>query len=242
MSPGAQTKTLPDHLAKRAATGLHAGEPVAQFEIGSLKNFVYLIVDWKDRSVWIVDPQPDLTPLRTAIKVHSLEPRGILLTHTHHDHVGGVPALVDEFPGIRIYVGERDLHRLRREAIKNASVRPLKQDEKITLGTSLTLQALLTPGHSAGEVCYFLAATHGHPPYLLTGDTVFIRDCGRTDFPDGSNEEMFTSLQRIRALPPETVILPGHHYQPECASTLERELRESPPFRCRTVAELASLP
>lgn len=78
--------------------------------------------------------------------------------------------------------------------------------------------------------------------FLLTGDTLFIRDCGRTDFEDGDNEQMFQSLQRIKKLPPATVILPGHHYQPETASVLELELLESAPLKCRSVEELAGLP
>jgi glyoxylase-like metal-dependent hydrolase (beta-lactamase superfamily II) len=53
---------------------------------------------------------------------------------------------------------------------------------------------------------------------------------------------MFASLQRVKALPPETVILPGHHYQPECATELRRELEASPPFRCGSVEELRALP
>jgi glyoxylase-like metal-dependent hydrolase (beta-lactamase superfamily II) len=53
---------------------------------------------------------------------------------------------------------------------------------------------------------------------------------------------MFESLQRIKSLPQDTIILPGHHYQPESTSTLEKELAESPPLRCRSIDELAQLP
>ena len=104
---------------------------------------------------------------------------------------------------------------------------------------SIRVRVLHTPGHSAGECCYFF---ENGGKYLFTGDTLFIRDYGRTDFADGSNEQMFASLQRIKALPPETVILPGHHYVRECASILSKEIVESPPLRCGSVEELASLP
>jgi glyoxylase-like metal-dependent hydrolase (beta-lactamase superfamily II) len=240
------SKGLPDHLSGRSATGISIDHPIAQFELGPLRNFVYLAIDWQMRSAWIIDPQSDLSPLHEALRSHALKLEGILLTHSHHDHVAGVPALVQAFPGIRLVVGERDAQRLRPELRSRAQVTLLTTETEIALGAR-TIRALPTPGHSVGEICYFLGrfedhAGRKHPPFLFTGDTVFIRDCGRTDFPDGSDEEMFASLQRIRALPPDTVILPGHHYQPECASTLARELLESPPFQCRSVEELAALP
>jgi glyoxylase-like metal-dependent hydrolase (beta-lactamase superfamily II) len=107
----------------------------------------------------------------------------------------------------------------------------------------LRFRALHTPGHSAGAITWLLESDGG-ARYLFTGDTVFIRDCGRTDLPTGDTAQMFTSLRRLRALAEEgdAVLRPGHHYAPECASTLARELVTSPPFRCRTVEELAALP
>src|SRR5262249_45381168 len=116
----------------------------------------------------------------------------------------------------------------------------IKNEDLLLLGKT-KVKALHTPGHSAGE-CSYLVTSDGHPPYLLTGDTLFIRDCGRTDLPTDSNEEMFESLQKIRSLPPQTIILPGHHYQKETASTLATELETSPPFQCKNVSDLASLP
>lgn len=53
---------------------------------------------------------------------------------------------------------------------------------------------------------------------------------------------MFASLQRIKTLPPQLIILPGHHYAPECASVLEKELQESGPLKVRNIAELQALP
>jgi hydroxyacylglutathione hydrolase len=220
---------LPRHLSGGTAQGLIKGEPICQFEIGDMKNFVYLILDWAGKKAAIVDPQMDLRLPLDAIGQHEFELCAVLLTHTHHDHVAGVPQLMRDFVGVPVYAHALDAHRLDSEVV---AVR----DGKVLNVGELEVQVLHTPGHSAGEVCYRV----GH--YLLTGDTIFIRDCGRTDLHTGSNEEMFASLQRIRQLPPETVILPGHHYQRECASTLERELRESPPFQCRSVQELMSLP
>ena len=230
---------LPTHLSGNQAAGLTAHQSIAQFEIGEYRNFVYLILDWPSREAALVDPQKDLTAPLTALRSHGFRLTRILLTHTHHDHIAGVPELARIFPDVPISVHSSDLHRLPSAVRSGARIEKLNDGTVLPLG-KLSIQVLHTPGHSAGECSYFLETTT--PPYLLTGDTVFIRDCGRTDLESGSTVEMFESLQRIKKLPPATVILPGHHYAPEVATVIERELQDSPPFRCQNVEELEALP
>ncbi len=239
---------LPSHLAMQEAQGLPEGMPsaIAQFEIGDYQNFVYLILDHSAKQALIVDPQSDLSAPLGALASLDFQLAGCVLTHTHFDHVAGVPGLLQRYPELPIYVHESDRHRLNDSIRKRAKLVSLQDGEALTREgdpalPNLRIRVLHTPGHSAGE-CSYLVEAAGQPPYLLTGDTLFIRDCGRTDFADGSNEQMFESLQKIRALPPQTVILPGHHYKKETASTLDRELAESPPFQCKSVEELAKLP
>jgi hydroxyacylglutathione hydrolase len=228
--------SLPAHLDAREAQGLAQNEPIAQFEIGSMRNFIYLVLDWKTRKAAVVDPQRDLAPWVDALKREGFELEAVLLTHSHHDHVGGVAEIARRWPGVKIHLGAEDAHRL--VSASTLNLRLLEDGASIAVG-SLTVEVLHTPGHSAGECSYLVNAGR---PYLFTGDTVFIRDCGRTDFPDGSNEQMFESLARIKKLAADTVLLVGHHYAPEVATTLARELESSPPMRCRSVQELASLP
>ncbi len=232
--------SLPFHLAGTEASGLAPDEPIAQFEIGDYRNFVYLVLDPEHREAALVDPQLDLTGPLAALEKNNFKLAAILLTHTHHDHIAGLPELVRTHAQVPIYLHESDLHRLKPD-FRSAKIKTLTDGECFYIGQT-QVEAMHTPGHSAGEICYFIASRLGRPPYLLTGDTVFIRDCGRTDLPTGSNREMFASLQRIKKLPSNTVILPGHHYALECASTLERELRDSAPLRCASIAELEALP
>lgn len=233
---------LPPHLAKNDAQGLIPQEPIAQFEIGNQKNFIYLILDWNTKKAAIIDPQKDLSRPLEALKEHGFELTQILLTHSHWDHTAGVAELLELNPGLSLRVGTLDLHRIPEQAKKAPGLSLLQEGETIVIG-SLFLRAIHTPGHSAGEFSYFLDQSEGvKQPYLFTGDTIFIRDCGRTDFEDGSNEQMFESLQKVKKLPKNTIFLVGHHYAKECATTLEAELRESPPFRCQSYVELAALP
>lgn len=237
---------IPAHLAGNEAQGLISGEPIAQFEIGNMKNFVYLVMDWQTRRAAIVDPQGDLTEPLQALAENELELETIILTHSHHDHIAGVGPLLERMPGLDVRVGEADLKRLSPQVLahleKSGGLKVLQDQKRFNVG-ALQVQAFHTPGHSAGEYCFYIAKQMGVTvPYLFTGDTVFIRDCGRTDFPDSSNEQMFESIQRIKKFPKRTVLLVGHHYQPECATTLSAELKTSAPFQCKSVEELASLP
>jgi hydroxyacylglutathione hydrolase len=229
---------LPSHLTEDHAVGTIEKESVAQFEIGSHKNFVYLILNWETKNAAIVDPQHDLSLPLDSIQKYGFTLSAILLTHSHSDHTAGVLELTRLYPQIPIFIHRDELHRLSHSIMNYGNIRLIRDGEVIEIG-SYRVKVLHTPGHSSGECCFFLPAQRN---YLFTGDTVFIQDCGRTDLPSGNNQEMFQSLQRLKKLPPDSIILPGHHYRMPCASTLEKEMTDSPPFQCKSVAELEALP
>ncbi len=213
----------------------HPGHsPVLQYEIGPMQNLVYLVVDWSSRKALWVDPQRDLSVPEADLEKHQLTLEGILLTHTHHDHTAGVLPLIRKYPELPIYLHELDAHRLDQKSL-DSNLHFLEDGHHLQLGRTF-IRAIHTPGHSAGALSY---EVDGH---LLTGDTLFIRDCGRTDLPTGSTAQMFSTLQRYKAMDPALKIFPGHHYREEFWSTLADELRTSPPLHCSTSAELEALP
>ncbi len=210
-----------------------------QWEIGTASNFVYGILDWESHEAALVDSHIGILDIASELRGRGFRLASLLLTHTHWDHIGDLESLLGVYPGLQLAAHPADLHRLKANVRRYPGLKQVQDREILRLGR-FEIEAIHTPGHSAGELCFYLR--HPAPGYLFTGDTVFIRDCGRTDLESGSTAQMFESLQRIKKLPPETVILPGHHYAPECASTLETELRESAPFRCLSISDLENLP
>lgn len=227
--------------------------PIAQYQIGEFRNFLYVFMDWSAKEAAIIDLHAGFEAVLEDLNRHSFKILTLLLTHSHWDHIGGLEKFVRQVPDARIAVHSGDVHRLPKAALIRERVSPVDEGQRIRIG-SLQLEVLHTPGHSAGECCYLsrdeidwpvTPSTNSTPhrgKALFTGDTLFVRDCGRTDLETGSVPEMFGTLQRLRGLPPETVILPGHWYQPECVSTIGDERSDNVALNCRSVEELAALP
>lgn len=210
---------------------------IDQFLYGGMKNFSYLIT--YDGESLVVDPQIELHKWEQRMQDLGATLKGILLTHTHWDHVAGVPTVAAKYPEARIYVNKLDAKRIQKyEAAVRARYVFVEDGEQIKLG-SRQIEVMHTPGHSAGECCFLLR----EKPYkLFTGDTVFVNEVGRTDLETGSTAELFQTLQRLKKLPGDTVIYPGHDYGNTPTTTIARECAESAAFRCETIEELDALP
>lgn len=217
-----------------------------QREIGTAKNFVYAIADLNERKALILDPHHGVDRFLKELLDADFNIAGVALTHTHWDHINGLEQFYSYLnqENLPLWVHPLEFKRLSKKHLKGFAPQLLsgiKTIPEIMMGhTAVTV--LHTPGHSAGECCFYVPETASHPPLLFTGDTLFIRDCGRTDLETGSNKEMFESLQKLKQYPKETLILPGHHYQTECTSTLAKELETNPALRVQSVLELQQLP
>ena len=160
---------------------------------------------------WIVDPGQEPKRIIDTLAKKGLEPAAILLTHAHFDHISAVPGLLEKFPDLPVYVHEKDapmfghpLNQLPPEYPPFA--KPKNLANLNSLDSLEGLEILETPGHTPGGVCYHFPAMK----LLLSGDTLFAGSVGRTDLPGGDMATLMDSLQKLTALPDDTLVIPGH--------------------------------
>lgn len=138
----------------------------------------------------------------------------ILLTHSHWDHIADLQEMKKR-TGAQVYV-----HRLDAPNVENPGsdglplmfpIQGVKVDQFLEEGRPVQLgnvriEVIHTPGHSPGAVCFYFPKEK----ILFSGDTLFKGSIGRLDLPTGKPSEMWTSLRKLEALPPDTHIVPGH--------------------------------
>lgn len=158
-------------------------------------NYIWMIGAPGRSAVAVVDPG-DAAPVLESLGRKGLDLVGVLLTHHHGDHTGGVSELVDRHPA-PVFGPEN-------EAIPGIDNR-VGGDRVVALADlDLYLRVVDVPGHTAGHVAYV------GPDFALVGDALFAGGCGRVF--EGTMEQMHESLARLAALPPETAIHCGHEY------------------------------
>ena len=201
-----------------------------QMELGPMQNFVYLVGDPVARECVVVDPAWEIDTIVEAAQADDMTITGALVTHTHQDHVGGSLeswGMPGRIPGIeellarvpaKVYV-----HKAEREFLRGFGSDLVKVDNHDTIAIGrLTLTFMHTPGHTPGSQCFLIEDR------LISGDTLFIGSCGRTDLPGSDPSQMYDSLtQRLGALPESTVLFPGHNYGGP-SSTIGEEKRRNP--------------
>lgn len=159
-------------------------------------NYIWMLHDGTDAVV--VDPG-EAAPVLSALDERQLALAGILVTHHHGDHVGGVDELRSRLKGA--------VHGPGRERIPEPFVAVADGDVVDVLG--LRFEVIEVPGHTAGHVAYFHAGRDG-APILFCGDTLFSGGCGRLF--EGTAAQMHASLARLAALPGDTRVCCAHEY------------------------------
>lgn len=160
-------------------------------------NYIWMLHD--GRQALVVDPG-DATPVLQALSSRALTLTGILVTHHHADHVGGLPGLLPVLQG--------PVWGPAREAVP-VPVTPCTGGQQVAWNGRV-FDVLDVPGHTAGHVAYFLSAQAGEEPALFCGDTLFSGGCGRLF--EGSPTQMADSLHRLAALPSDTRVCCAHEY------------------------------
>ncbi len=211
---------------------------IKQLEIrGFDKNFSYFVGSSKTREILVVDPG-DTDHLIAEINHGEFKPQGILITHSHFDHIEGVGPLLKYFE-MPVYMHSRALNRVK-EAQEWA--RPLEDGDFVEVG-GLKIEVLHTPGHIDDAVCYLIREGEAEDGVakLITGDTLFVEGCGRADLGHSEPEVLYESLQRLKALDPGTKVYPGHDYGSRKVSTIGWELQKNKYMRCETKEDFLRL-
>lgn len=161
-------------------------------------NYIWMLHDGVEALV--VDPG-DAAPVLSALAEGGLRLRGILVTHHHADHVGGLAALRPHLDGPIVGTGREGIAGLDRHVAEGESVELLGQ----------RFEVMDVPGHTAGHIAFFLREpTDGSAAILFCGDTLFSGGCGRLF--EGTPAQMLASLDKLAALPGETRVCCAHEY------------------------------
>lgn len=184
--------------------------------LGDYQANCYLLTDDASKTAAVIDPGVPSDELNDALFGYEL--KYILLTHGHFDHIFGCESLKELYPNSKICIHTEDekcLNDKKHNLVGdfdgylpeiNADILVNDGDE-IEIFEGVTFKVIHTPGHSEGSVCYYDEADK----LLFSGDTLFCRTVGRTDFLGGSFDKMMDSIKLLSALDGETLVLPGHN-------------------------------
>ena len=198
-----------------------------QMELGPMQNFVYLIGCPRTKEVAVVDPAWAVPTILATAEKDGMKIRHVLVTHHHFDHINGVDKLV-EATDAQVYINKNELPYV---PFKGDHIKPMESGNELKVG-DITIQFMHTPGHTPGSQCFFVQNR------LVSGDTLFINACGRTDLPGGDPEQMYWSLNhRIKKLEDSVTLLPGHNYADVPVSTLGDQKKQNPFMMCETLQD-----
>lgn len=193
-----------------------------QMELGPMENFVYLVGSRDTREVFVVDPAWQVDTLLRVAKEEGLKITGALISHYHFDHTNGIQELLESLD-VPVYVNKKDLPYV--DAQKDA-LKGVEAGHKVKAGR-VEIEMVHTPGHTPGSQCFHV---RGH---LISGDTLFIGACGRTDLPGGSAKDLYASLtQTLMKMDDATVLCPGHNYADKPLTTMGDEKKRNPYLMC----------
>ena len=196
----------------------------------TMRNQAYVIGDASTGEVLLVDPAYDVAGLLGWARAKDLRVAGVVATHYHADHVGGeilgerIEGLAEllELADVPVHVQKDEVAWVAEMTGAPVSSLVAHSDEDLIQVGSVMVRLLHTPGHTPGSQCVVVGDN------LVTGDTLFLEGCGRTDLPGADAEEMYTSLQRLASLRGSLTVWPGHYYSPEPSASMDEVRRTNP--------------
>ncbi|MEJ7799893.1 MAG: MBL fold metallo-hydrolase [Ilumatobacter sp.] len=185
-------------------------------------NFVYAIGDRQTRECVLVDPAYDPVGLVEAVEADGMTVTGVLATHYHPDHVGGSMMGYD-IAGLSGLLGrvscpihvqlEEVPWVVRTTGVSETDLIGHDSADVVSVG-EIDIELLHTPGHTPGSQCFLVDGK------LVSGDTLFLDGCGRTDLPGSDHALMIESLKRLAKVDDEIVLYPGHRYSIASSATM----------------------
>ncbi len=185
-------------------------------------NFSYILADDETSEAAVVDPSYNADKITKTLKTQNLHLQYIINTHGHSDHTAGNTELRQIF-GAKTAAYKQT---------KTQSDIQLEDDAILTVG-KIPLKVLYTPGHTQDSICLLIENQK-----LLTGDTLFVGECGRTDLPGGNAKNLYNSLfNKILTLNDNIEVYPGHDYGNKPSSTIGIERKTNYVLQPRTLQE-----
>jgi len=188
---------------------------VLRYIVGPVCTNCYLLVNHKTGELLVVDPGDQAQLIEKQIEKTGAKPVAILLTHGHFDHAGAAEALADKYQ-ISIYAHEAERETLEdpglnlcgmigEHKVYHADI--FVKDEEVLNLAGFSIRVFLTPGHTIGGCCYYIA----DEKILFSGDTLFQESVGRTDFPRGSASDLIRAIrEKLMLLPDDVTVYTGH--------------------------------
>lgn len=185
-------------------------------------NFSYIIADEVTREAAVVDSSYNASELTRVLKAENLNLKYVINTHGHSDHTAGNAELLSMFNAKTVAYKESRI---------NAAIR-VDDGDVINVG-SVSIKVIYTPGHTPDGVCLLVDGLK-----LLTGDTLFIGECGRTDLPGGNSKSLYESFfNKLLKLDDSVEVYPGHDYGLKPSSTIGFERRMNYVLQPRSLKE-----
>jgi glyoxylase-like metal-dependent hydrolase (beta-lactamase superfamily II) len=210
------------------------GDPVAQ----QMVNFVYAIGDRTTGECVLVDPAYAVGDLLDLVEADGMRVSGVLATHYHADHIGGsMMGMRIEGIAALLELGDCPIHVQRDEApwvtrttgVGEGQLVEHSPGDVVKVG-DVEITLVHTPGHTPGSQCFSVAGR------LVSGDTLFLEGCGRTDLPGSDAAQMYESLTKLATLPDDTIVYPGHRYSVPSSGTMAAIRETNYVFRPRNAA------